>query len=85
MLEVVENTNELRTVSLEKDTWILALPEELCRREGYAAGRLACLTFKDGAIQASFVRPPSPKLREISARLLKKNRELYAELKRLGD
>jgi hypothetical protein len=46
MSEAAENANELKTVSLEKDTWALALPAELCRREGFAKGTAACLTFK---------------------------------------
>ena len=49
--------NELKTISIEKDTWILELPEELCSREGFAVGTLASLTVKDGAIQGSFIRP----------------------------
>lgn len=85
MLEISDKPTELRTVSVEKDTWILALPDELCQREGLARGTMACLTIKDGAIQSSFIRPPAKKLRDISARLLRKNRELYEELKRLGD
>ena len=72
-------------MSVEKDTWIVELPAELCRREGFAEGTRASLTFKDGAIQASFIRPPAKELRDISARLLKKNRRLYEELKRIGD
>jgi hypothetical protein len=63
----------------------LELPVELCQREGFAEGALASLTFKDGAIQAQFIRPPGKELRDISAKLLKKNRRLYEELKRLGD
>ena len=57
MVETIENANELKTVSVEKDTWILALPAELCQREGFAEGTRACLTFKDGAIQGTFIRP----------------------------
>ncbi len=49
--------SELKTVSVKEDTWILELPEELCSREGFAQGTLASLTFKDGAIQGSFIHP----------------------------
>jgi hypothetical protein len=42
--------SEIKTVSVEKDTWILELPAELCSREGFAVGTLASLTVKDGAI-----------------------------------
>ena len=66
-------------VSVEKDTWILELPAEVCRREGFAEGTLVSLTIKNSGIQASFVKPPSKKLQEISKRLLKKNHKLYEE------
>ena len=85
MIETSDKTNELKTVSIERDTWILELPPEICQTEGFAEGTLVSLTIKDSGIQASFVRPPSKKLQEISKRLLKKNRKLYEELKRIGD
>ena len=85
MSNVMEQTNELRTVSVEKDTWIVELPAELCRREGFAEGTMASFTFKDGAIQASYISPPAKKLRDISQKLLVQDRKLYAELKRIGD
>ncbi len=85
MIETSEKTNELKTVSVEKDTWILELPAEICRKEGFAEGTLVSLTIKNSGIQASFIRPPSKKLQEISKRLLKENHKLYEELKRIGD
>lgn len=85
MTETLEKYDELKTVSLEKDTWILEVPAEVCHKEGFAEGTLVSLTIKNGGIQASFIKPPSKKLQEISKRLLKKNHKLYEELKRLGD
>lgn len=85
MLETLEKTDELQTVKLEKDTWILELPAEICRKEGFAEGTLVSLTIKNAGIQASFIKPPLEKLQEISKRLLKKNHQLYEELKRIGD
>ena len=82
MIEVLELE---KTANAEKDTWILKLPDEVCRREGVAEGTLVSLTIKNNGIQAEFIRPPSKNLQEISKRLLKKNRKLYEELKRLGD
>ena len=85
MIETSEQSNELKTVSIEKDTWILELPAEICRKEGFAEGTLVSLTIKNSGIQASFIKPPSKKLQEISKRLLKENHKLYEELKRIGD
>ena len=85
MIETLEKTDELKTVSVEKDTWILELPSEICEKEGFAEGTLVSLTIKNSGIQANFIKPPTKKLQEISKRLLKENHKLYEELKRIGD
>ena len=85
MVEIAERTNELKTVSVEKDTWIVELPAELCRREGFDEGTMASFTFKDGAIQASYIRLPAKKLRDVAKSIMVEDRALYEELKRLGD
>ncbi len=48
MAEVLEKdkSSELKTVSFEKDTWILELPAEICSREGFAEGTMVSLTFR---------------------------------------
>ena len=69
----------------QKDTWILRLPDEVCRREGLAEGPLISLTIRNGEIQTTIIRPPALELQQIGQKLLEKNKELYAELKRLGD
>lgn len=74
-----------QATNAEQDTWILKLPDEICRKEGFAEGTLVSLTIQNGGIQTTFIKPPSEKIREISTKLLKKNREVYEELKRLGD
>jgi hypothetical protein len=84
MLEVTENANELKTVSLEKDTWAWALPAELCRREGFAEGTLACLTFKNGAVQTSLVEP-SAEVEDWVKQIADEEAEYFAEMKRRGD
>lgn len=70
---------------VNSDTWIMRLPDEVCDREGLANGTLISLTIKDGGIQTKFIPPPSEKLREISKRLLVKDRELHERLKAIGD
>ncbi len=57
MIKTPEAIDKMKTVKVEKDTWILELPEELCSREGLAKGTLASLTVKDGAIHGAFIRP----------------------------
>ena len=57
MIGTLEKNEQLKTVKQEKDTWILELPAEVCRREGFAEGTLVSLTFNNGGIQTSFIRP----------------------------
>jgi hypothetical protein len=71
--------SELKTVSVEKDTWILELPEELCLREGFAVGTMASLTVKDGAIQGSFIHP-SEKARQSAERFINKYGDFMKEI-----
>lgn len=87
MVEVLEanKTDELKTIKAEKDTWILKLPAEICRHEGFAEGTMVSLTIKDVGIKASIIRPLSPKIQEIAKQLLEEDHELYEELKTHGD
>ena len=57
MLETLEKTNELKTVKLEKDTWILEVPPEVCRKEGFAEGTLISLTLKNDSISGVYLKP----------------------------
>ena len=74
--------NELKTVSIEKDTWILELPEELCSREGFAVATLASLTVKDGAIQGSFIRP-TEKAKQSAERFINKYGDFMKEMEEI--
>lgn len=57
VIETSEKTEQLKTVKQEKDTWILELPLEICRREGFADGTLVSLTFKNSGIVTSYIHP----------------------------
>jgi len=85
MVKALTKKGEFKKVGTEKDTWILEVPSDVCEREGFATGTLVSLTIKNSGIQAEFIRPPSKKLQAVSKQLLRKNRKLYEELKRLGD
>jgi hypothetical protein len=83
-MSVALETNELKTVSVEQDTWILELPAELCRREGFAEGTLASLTFKDGAVQAAFIHP-SKRAEQAARTFIAKYGEFMEEMDKIGD
>lgn len=78
------NPLELKTVSVKKDTWILELPDELCLREGFVKGTLASLTFKDGAIQGSFIRP-TEKAQQAAERFINKYSGFMKEMEDIDE
>ena len=82
MIEVLELE---KTANAEKDTWILELPAEICRKEGFAEGTLVSLTIKNSGIQTSFIKPPSKELQDLADKILEEDRKLFEELKRIGD
>lgn len=82
MIEVLELE---KTANAEQDTWILKLPDEVCQREGIAEGTMISLTYRNHGIQTSVIRPPSKEIQDIAESILEEDRELYEELKRIGD
>ncbi len=79
MSVTLEQTNELKTVSVEKDTWVMELPEELCSREGFAKGTLASLTVKNGSITGTFIHP-SQKAKQSAERFINKYGDFMKEM-----
>lgn len=79
MIETLEKKDELKTVSVEKDTWILELPAEICRKEGFTEGTLVSLTFKDSGIQTSFIHP-SEKAKKSAERFIGKYSDFMKEI-----
>jgi hypothetical protein len=88
MPEVLEieqtETDKTQEVKPKWDSWTVEIPPEIIRAQGLAEGSLATFTVKDGKIAGEIITP-SLKLKEISKRILEKNREVYEELKRIGD
>ncbi len=74
--------SEIKTVSVEKDTWILELPTEICNREGFAEGTLASLTFKDGAITGTFIHP-TRKAQKSAERFINKYSDFMKEMEKI--
>ena len=82
MIDVLELE---KTANKEKDTWILKLPDEVCRREGVADGTMISLTYRNGGIQTSIIHPPSKDLQELADKVIEEDREFFEEMKRIGD
>lgn len=65
--------------------WIVEMTPDMICSLGVAEGSRILLTSREGGISAEILPPLTPKMKEIAQYLLKKNHELYEELKRLGD
>ena len=83
MIETLE-TSELKTVSVKKDTWILEVPAEVCEREGFAEGTLVSMTFKNGGIQATFIRR-TEESKQAAQRFINKYGDFMKEMQEFGD
>jgi hypothetical protein len=81
---ITTSDKELKTVSLEKDTWILEVPAEVCEREGFPAGTLISLTLKNDAVFGEYLKP-TQEIDDFVNRIAKEDAEFFEEMKRLGD
>ncbi len=84
MLEIAEKTNELKTISIEKDTWILEVPKEICNSEGFAKGTLVSLTLNNNSISAKYIKP-SKEIDDFVDSIIEDEEEYFEEMKRIGD
>jgi hypothetical protein len=65
--------------------WVIDMPEEMAKSIGVEEGSTILLYGSEGGVRTEILPPLSPQLQEASRYLLKKNRALYDELKRIGD
>ena len=84
MIKTLEKTSELKTVSVEKDTWILEVPPEVCRKEGFADGTLVSLTLKNDSISGVYLKP-TKEIDDFVNQVIEDEREYFEEMNRLGD
>ncbi len=80
----MEKTSELKTLAVQKDTWILEVPPEVCKNEGFADGTLISLTLKNDSIFGVYLKP-SKEIEEFVSKVVDEEREYFEEIKRLGD
>jgi len=67
-------------------SWVIDLPENFTVENNLAKDTKVLLTFKENEkVEAEILPPLSDKLNKISAKSLKKRKNLYEELKRVGD
>lgn len=88
MPEVLEieqaESEEIEATEPKWDSWTVEIPPEIIEAQGLASGTLVALTYNAGKIECEIIMP-SLKLSDIPKRILEKRREVYEELKRIGD
>jgi hypothetical protein len=84
MTKLSEITGELKTVGIEKDTWILEVPPEVCRKEGFPEGTLISLTLKNDSISGIYLKP-SKETDDFVSRVVEEEKEYFEEIRRIGD
>lgn len=82
VLEIEKIEKNPDFVNNEKDTWILKLPAEVCRREGFADGTMISLTFKNGAVKTSIIRP-NPQFKASAQRFINKYGDFMKEIEEI--
>lgn len=78
MIETLEKTEKY-------SSWIIEMPSDIARQEGYAEGSKVILTFQNGKIQPIILPPTSGNIKKEVSRIIEKYGETFEELKRLGD
>ena len=84
MIKISEKTSEFKTVTVQKDTWVLEVPSEVCQNEGFAEGTMISLTLKNDSISGMYLKP-SREIDDFVGKVIKEEREYFEEMKRLGD
>jgi hypothetical protein len=73
------------TLQRTEQGWVIAVTEEMAQVMGLPQGGFVLMRGEGGVIRTEVLPPPSPDLEKLSDEIMEKNRDLYQELKRLGD
>lgn len=83
MTNTLEENTQIKVVG---KSWVIDLPEEFTSENNLSKDTKVLITFKeDEKVEAEILPPLSEKLKNISEKILNKRKELYKELKRIGD
>lgn len=66
-------------------SWIIEMPSDIAKQEGYAEGSKVILTFQNGKITPKILPPASDERKKDVNRIIGKYDDTFQELKRLGD
>jgi hypothetical protein len=77
--------NVVTHIKPDGQSWVVDMTPEMARAAGVAEGSLVVLYFKDGAVTAELLPPPSEELKEEVQQVIEEFGEAFAEMKRRGD
>ncbi len=83
-IEQVEIEQTTQITKPKWDSWVMELPEDIAEAQNLPKGTLATMTYRNGKIEGEII-VSSPKIEEFVERLIKKDKEFFEEMKRLGD
>ena len=68
-----------------KEGWVIELAPDFAEALGVAEGSIAIMYPIDGKIEFEVIPPPSPTLQAEIEEMYQEMKDVFAELKRLGD
>ena len=83
-IEQVETEKQNREDS-KIASWLVEIPANVIEVLGLAKGSRVALTIKNSEVSGTVLPPMSDEMKKISQQIFEENREVYEELKRLGD
>jgi antitoxin component of MazEF toxin-antitoxin module len=86
VLEIEQVETEKQNLKDSKiASWLVEIPRNVIEELSLPEGSQVALTIKNDRVSGTVLPPLPNRMKEIGQRVLEKNREVYEELKRLGD
>ena len=86
VLEIEQVETEKQILKESKiASWLVEIPENIIKELDLAKGAQVALTVKNGEVSGTVLLPLSEEMENIAREILDKRRNLFRELKRVGD
>ena len=83
---MAQTRTEEPVIKVDGKSWVIDLPDDFSAKNKLAKGTQVLLTFMAGDhIEAEILPPLPPDIAKAAAKVLKRRRGAYEELKRIGD
>ncbi|MBC7797836.1 MAG: hypothetical protein H7Z37_13265 [Pyrinomonadaceae bacterium] len=81
----VEKIGLKRETTQKIDSWVVELSDDFARTNNLEKGTQVLLTFNNKSVHAEILPPLSKKLSDAADKIRKKRKEVFEELKRIGN